>query len=253
MLAKRIIPCLDVHDGNVVKGVKFQNISSIGDPVELAMRYCSEGADELVFYDISASYENRKAILSVIEKTARNINIPLTVGGGVNTVEDFYSLLSAGADKVSINSGAIRNPKTIAAAAKRFGNQCVVLSMDVKKTRDGKWMVFSMGGRESTLMDAIEWAKKGESLGAGEIVINSIDRDGVYSGYDLEITSAISKVVGIPVIASGGAGEANHFADALTIGGADGALAASLFHRNQLNIGALKRMLASCGIPIRLV
>jgi cyclase len=253
MLAKRIIPCLDVHDGNVVKGVKFQNISSIGDPVELAMRYCSEGADELVFYDISASYENRKAILSVIEKTARNINIPLTVGGGVNTVEDFYNLLSAGADKVSINSGAIRNPKTIAAAAKRFGNQCVVLSMDVKKIQDGKWMVFSMGGRESTLMDAIEWAKTGESLGAGEIVINSIDRDGVYSGYDLEITSAISKVVGIPVIASGGAGESNHFVDALTIGGADGALAASLFHRNQLNIGALKRMLASCGIPIRLV
>lgn len=253
MLAKRIIPCLDVHDGNVVKGVKFENISNIGDPVELAIRYCNEGADELVFYDISASYENRKAILSVIEKTAKNINIPLTVGGGVNTIEDFYNLLSAGADKVSINSGAIRNPKTIIDAAKRFGTQCVVLSMDVKRSKDEKWKVFTIGGRENTNMDAVEWAKKAESLGAGEIVINSIDRDGVYSGYDLEITSAISNVVSIPIIASGGAGETRHFIEALTIGGADGALAASLFHRNQLNIGALKRTLASRGIPIRLV
>lgn len=253
MLAKRIIPCLDVHNGNVVKGVKFQNISTIGDPVELAIRYCNEGADELVFYDISASYENRKAILSVIEKTARNINIPLTVGGGVKTLEDFYNLLSAGADKVSINSGAIRNPKTISDAAKRFGSQCVVLSMDVKRTTDGNWMVFTKGGRENTYMDAIVWAKKTETLGAGEIVINSIDRDGVYSGYDLEITSTLSEIVGIPVIASGGAGESKHFLDALTIGGADGALAASLFHRNQLNIGSLKQTLASLGIPIRLV
>lgn len=253
MLAKRIISCLDVHDGNVVKGVKFQNISTIGDPVELAKRYCEEGVDELVFYDISASYENRKALLDVIEKTAININIPLTVGGGVNTIGDFYNLLSAGADKVSINSGAIKNPLAITEAAKRFGNQCVVLSMDVKMTSDGKWTVFTMGGRKNTCMDAVEWAKKAELLGAGEIVINSIDNDGVYGGYDLKITSLISKAVGIPVIASGGAGEIKHFEDALTIGGADGALAASLFHRNQLDIGLLKRTLASSGIPIRLV
>jgi len=253
MLAKRIISCLDVHDGNVVKGVKFQNISTIGDPVELAKRYCDEGVDELVFYDISASYENRKALLGVIEKTASCINIPLTVGGGVNTIEDFYNLLSAGADKVSINSGAIKNPLAITDAANRFGNQCVVLSMDVKMTSDGRWTVFTMGGRKNTYMDAVEWAKKAESLGAGEIVINSIDNDGVYGGYDLKITSLISEAVSIPVIASGGAGEIKHFMEALTIGGADGALAASLFHRNQLNIGLLKRTLASSGIPIRLV
>jgi cyclase len=253
MLAKRIIPCLDVHDGIVVKGVKFQNISTIGDPVELAMRYCSEGADELVFYDISASYENRKAILHVIEKTASKINIPLTVGGGVNSIDDFYNLLSAGADKVSINSGAVKNPSAIADAAKRFGNQCVVLSMDVKKTSDGKWTVFTMGGRQNTGLDALEWAKKVESLGAGEIVVNSIDCDGVYQGYDLGITAAISKSVNIPVIASGGAGDIKHFVDALTIGGADGALAASLFHREQLNIQTLKKALAAVGIPIRLI
>ena len=251
MLTKRIIPCLDVKDGRVVKGIQFKNLMEMGAPDALAMRYCSEGADEIVFYDISASYENRATLLEAVKNTAKNVTIPLTVGGGVNTLHDFYNLLNAGADKISVNSGALLNPQLISDAAKRFGSQCVVLSIDISKNINGQWMVFSKGGRIPTGLDAVEWAKKAVAMGAGEIVVNSIDNDGVVNGYDLEITAIISRATSVPVIASGGAGTLEHFTDAFKIGLADGALAASVFHKERLKISTVKMHLEKNGIPIR--
>ncbi len=251
MLAKRIIPCLDVRDGRVVKGTKFENIKELGDPVELARYYNSERADELVFYDITASYENRGIFLDVVEQVAKQVFIPFMVGGGVKSVEDFSKLLHRGADKVSVNSSAVENPKLIEAAAKKFGDQCVVLSIDGKK-EGSSWKVYTKGGRENTGLDVIEWAKRGVELGAGEIVMNSIDQDGVRSGYDLELLKALGEALRVPVIASGGAGNTQHFIDGFQIGKADGCLAASIFHQKELRIPDLKQELLEAGLPIRL-
>lgn len=251
MLAKRIIPCLDVRDGRVVKGRRFKDITDVDDPVELAGFYDREGADELVFYDITASFEKRDIFLNVVERTAEKVNIPFTVGGGIRTIDDFRAVLKAGADKVSINSSAVRNPDIIKDASLKFGRQCVVLSMDVKKVSWGKWKVFIDGGRIETELDAIEWAREGEALGAGEIVLNSIDCDGIRDGYDIEITSIVSKSVNIPVVASGGAGNANHILEVFKEGMADAALAASIFHYGDVKIGELKEYLSSNGIEVR--
>jgi cyclase len=250
MLAKRIIPCLDVDKGRVVKGTKFVNLKDAGDPVEIAKRYNEEGADELVFLDITASSDKRDILLEVVTKTAEQVFIPLTVGGGVRTVDDFRTLLSAGADKVSVNTAAVNNPKLLTDAAALFGNQCVVLAIDAKKVGTKKWEVFIHGGRTSTGRDAIEWAKEGEKRGAGEILLTSMDADGTKAGYDLELTKAISKAVKIPVIASGGAGEKEHFAEAFKAG-ASAALAASLFHFKELGISELKDYLERKKIRIR--
>ncbi len=251
MISKRIIPCFDVRDGMVVKGQKFENIKEVSEPVILAKKYNELGADELVFYDITASYEERKLFTEVVEKIANEVFIPLTVGGGINTVEDFSRVLKAGADKVSINSSAVKNPHLITEAAKKFGSQCVVLSIDVKRV-DGKFMVFVKGGRENTGLDAIEWAKKGEELGAGELVINSMDMDGVKKGFDKELLEEISKVVTIPIIASGGAGNMTHFKEVFNIKGVDAGLAASIFHFGEVEIPELKRYLKNEGIPTRI-
>lgn len=251
MISKRIIPCFDVRDGMVVKGQKFENIKEVSEPVILAKKYNELGADELVFYDITASYEERKLFTEVVEKIANEVFIPLTVGGGINTVEDFSRVLKAGADKVSINSSAVKNPHLITEAAKKFGSQCVVLSIDVKRV-DGKFMVFVKGGRENTGLDAIEWAKKGEELGAGELVINSMDMDGVKEGFDKELLEEISKVVTIPIIASGGAGNMTHFKEVFNIKGVDAGLAASIFHFGEVEIPELKRYLKNEGIPTRI-
>ncbi|MBN1468964.1 MAG: imidazole glycerol phosphate synthase subunit HisF [Fusobacteriaceae bacterium] len=251
MISKRIIPCFDVRDGMVVKGQKFENIKEVSEPVVLAKKYNELGADELVFYDITASYEERKLFTEVVEKIANEVFIPLTVGGGINTVEDFSRVLKAGADKVSINSSAVKNPHLITEAAKKFGSQCVVLSIDVKRV-DGKFMVFVKGGRENTGLDAIEWAKKGEELGAGELVINSMDMDGVKEGFDRELLEEISKVVTIPIIASGGAGNMTHFKEVFNIKGVDAGLAASIFHFGEVEIPELKRYLKNEGIPTRI-
>lgn len=251
MISKRIIPCFDVRDGMVVKGQKFENIKEVSEPVVLAKKYNELGADELVFYDITASYEERKLFTEVVEKIANEVFIPLTVGGGINTVEDFSRVLKAGADKVSINSSAVKNPHLITEAAKKFGSQCVVLSIDVKRIND-KFMVFVKGGRENTGLDAIEWAKKGEELGAGELVINSMDMDGVKEGFDRELLEEISKVVTIPIIASGGAGNMTHFKEVFNIKGVDAGLAASIFHFGEVEIPELKRYLKNEGIPTRI-
>lgn len=251
MISKRIIPCFDVRDGMVVKGQKFENIKEVSEPVILAKKYNELGADELVFYDITASYEERKLFTEVVEKIANEVFIPLTVGGGINTVEDFSRVLKAGADKVSINSSAVKNPHLITEAAKKFGSQCVVLSIDVKRV-DGKFMVFVKGGRENTGLDAIEWAKKGEELGAGELVINSMDMDGVKEGFDKELLEEISKVVTIPIIASGGAGNMTHFKEVFNIKGVDAGLAASIFHFGEVEIPELKRYLKNERIPTRI-
>lgn len=251
MISKRIIPCFDVRDGMVVKGQKFENIKEVSEPVILAKKYNELGADELVFYDITASYEERKLFTEVVEKIANEVFIPLTVGGGINTVEDFSRVLKAGADKVSINSSAVKNPHLITEAAKKFGSQCVVLSIDVKRVND-KFMVFVKGGRENTGLDAIEWAKKGEELGAGELVINSMDMDGVKEGFDRELLEEISKVVTIPIIASGGAGNMTHFKEVFNIKGVDAGLAASIFHFGEVEIPELKRYLKNEGIPTRI-
>lgn len=251
MISKRIIPCFDVRDGMVVKGQKFENIKEVSEPVILAKKYNELGADELVFYDITASYEERKLFTEVVEKIANEVFIPLTVGGGINTVEDFSRVLKAGADKVSINSSAVKNPHLITEAAKKFGSQCVVLSIDVKRV-DGKFMVFVKGGRENTGLDAIEWAKKGEELGAGELVINSMDMDGVKEGFDRELLEEISKVVTIPIIASGGAGNMTHFKEVFNIKGVDAGLAASIFHFGEVEIPELKRYLKNERIPTRI-
>ncbi len=250
MISKRIIPCFDVRDGIVVKGTKFENIKEVSEPVVLAKKYNAMGADELVFYDITASFEGRKLFTEIVEKIANEVFIPLTVGGGISTVEDFSRVLGAGADKVSINSSAVKNPQLITDAAKKFGSQCVVLSMDVKRV-DGEFMVFVKGGRENTGLDAIEWAKKGEALGAGELVINSMDVDGVKNGFDKELLEAISQVVTIPIIASGGAGNMEHFKDVFEVKGVDAGLAASIFHFGEVEIPELKKYLKEQGVAVR--
>jgi len=252
MLAKRIIPCLDVRGNKVVKGINFEGVRDVSDPVALAEYYNESGADELVFYDITASFEERELFTEILKKVAKKIFIPLTVGGGINTVNDFDRVLKSGADKVSVNSGAIKNPELINLAAQRYGNQCVVLSMDVKRV-DGKFTVFSKGGRENTGIDAIEWAKEGFNRGAGEIVVNSIDTDGVKKGFDLEMLQAVCDVVDIRVIASGGAGCADDFVKLFkTIDKVDAGLAASIFHFKQLEIKELKNILFNNNIPIRI-
>lgn len=251
MLAKRIIPCLDVKNGRVVKGVNFVDLRDAGDPVDCAAAYDAQGADELVFLDITASSDARSIMLDVAARVAQQVFIPFTVGGGVRTVEDFSALLAAGADKVSVNSAAIDNPSLITEAAEKFGSQCVVVAIDARRTGNG-WTVYKHGGRLDTGIDAIEWAAEAERLGAGEILLTSMDCDGVKQGYDLELTRAIADRVGIPVIASGGAGEMSHFRDALTEGGADAALAASLFHFGELTIPDLKNYLDREGVSVRL-
>ena len=252
MITKRIIPCLDVKNGRVVKGVNFLGLFDVSSPVELGKYYSDNGADELVFYDITASAEERKLFTDILTEVASTIFIPLTVGGGINTLDDFDRVLKCGADKVSVNSGAIKNPDLIYEAAKRYGNQCVVLSADVKRV-DGKFMLFSRGGRENTGLDAIEWIKRGADNGAGEIVLNSIDTDGVKRGFDLEMLSEVCKVVSVPVIASGGAGKAEDFIELFnTLPKVDAGLAASIFHFGEVKINELKQILSQSGIPVRL-
>ena len=252
MITKRIIPCLDVKDGRVVKGVNFLGLSDVSSPVELAKFYSDSGADELVFYDITASSEGRKLFTEVLRDVASQIFIPLSVGGGINSVEDFDRVLKCGADKVSVNSGAIKNPSLIKDAAVKYGDQCVVLSVDIKRVQ-GKFTVFAKGGRENTGIDAIEWIKKGVSNGAGEIVVNSIDTDGVKGGFDLEMLSAVSNAVDVPVIVSGGAGKIEHFTTLFkTLPKVDAGLAASIFHFKEVKIEDLKKELYKNGIPVRL-
>lgn len=253
MHTKRIIPCLDVHNGRVVKGVNFVDLKDAGDPVEIAKAYDQAGADELVFLDITATSEERNTVVDLVRRVAECVFIPFTVGGGIRTVEDFRTLLREGADKISINSAAIQNPQLIHDAAEKFGSQCVVVAIDVKKRPDGSgWNVYRSGGRIDTGLDAVEWAKKAEALGAGEILLTSMDGDGTKEGYDLEVTKTIAEAVAIPVIASGGAGTLEHFKDAFTIGKADAALAASLFHYKELEIREVKEYLRREGISVRL-
>ncbi len=252
MFAKRIIPCLDVKDGRVVKGVSFVNLVDAGDPVECAKAYDREQADELVFLDITATHEARGTMIDMVERVASSIFIPFTVGGGIRSVEDFTALLRAGADKISVNSAAVRDPGLISRAAEKFGSQCVVVAIDAKRTQGGGFEVYLNGGRIGTGIDAVGWAREAERRGAGEILLTSMDCDGQKSGYDLELTRAVAKAVGIPVIASGGAGTPEHFYDALTAGQADAALAASLFHFKELSIPALKEYLSGRGVPVRL-
>ena len=252
MLSKRIIPCLDVKDGRVVKGVNFIGLRDAGDPVESAEFYNKEGADELVFLDITASSDRRKTITDVVEKTAKKVFMPLTVGGGIRTVDDFREILLAGADKVAVNSAAVLNKKIIADAADRFGNQCVVLAIDAKKRPDGTYSVFINGGRTDMGLDAIEWAREGERLGAGEILLTSMDCDGTKNGFNVELTKKVTESVNIPVIASGGCGKLEHFLDIFNKSGCDAALAASLFHFRELSIRQVKEYLRENGIPVRL-
>ncbi len=252
MLAKRIIPCLDVKDGRVVKGVSFVNLRDAGDPVEQARVYDAEGADELVFLDITASHESRDIVLDMVRAVAESVFIPFTVGGGVRTVEDMRAILLAGADKVSINSAAVKTPQLISDGAQQFGSQCVVVAIDAKRKDDGGgWEVYVHGGRVPTGLDAVAWAAEVASLGAGEILLTSMDSDGTQAGYDVELTRAVAEAVPIPVIASGGAGNLDHFHDALVHGWADAALAASLFHYRQLSIGQVKTHLAAHHVPVR--
>ena len=252
MHTKRIIPCLDVNAGRVVKGIQFVNLIDAGDPVETAAAYDKAGADEVVFLDITASSDARKTVVDMVRRVAEKVFIPFTVGGGIRTVDDFRQILRAGADKVAVNSAAIMNPPLIADAADKFGSQCVVLAIDAKRREDGGWNIFKNGGRVDMGIDAVEWAIKGVELGAGEILLTSMDCDGTKAGYDLELTRAISDSVGVPVIASGGAGTKEHFYDALTQGGADAALAASLFHFKELEIKEVKEYLKDKGVPVRM-
>ncbi|RUM57933.1 MAG: imidazole glycerol phosphate synthase subunit HisF [Persephonella sp.] len=251
MLAKRIIPCLDVNKGRVVKGVNFVNLMDAGDPVEIAKAYDEAGADELVFLDITASAEDRNIILDVVKHTAETVFMPLTVGGGVRTLDDIRKLLESGADKVSINTSAVKNPSLVKDATIRFGSSTIVVAIDAKKVGENKWEVYIRGGRTPTGLDAVEWARQVEDLGAGEILLTSMDKDGTKSGYDIELTRAISEAVSIPVIASGGAGKKEHFLEAFVEGKADAALAASLFHFKELTISDVKRYLKENGVVIR--
>ena len=250
MLKKRVIPCLDVRGGRVVKGVKFESLRDVGDPAELAARYYDEGADEVVFLDISASKEERRTTLEVVRRTAEQLFIPLTVGGGIRSVEDVQNALSAGADKVSMNTAAVERPRLVGEASERFGAQCIVVAIDAKRVGD-RWLVHTHGGSRATDKDAVAWAREVAALGAGEILLTSMDRDGTGDGFDLELTRAVVDAAGIPVVASGGAGSIEHFAEALTTGGADAALAASLFHERQLTVGQVKRYLLEKGVPVR--
>ena len=257
MIAKRVIPCLDVHAGQVTRGVQFGKaeageLRNVGDPVELALRYNEQGADEMVFFDITASAHGRQTMVDVIERAADQCFMPLTVGGGLRTVEDMYAMLRAGADKVSINSSALATPELIRAGAEKFGSQCIVVSIDAKKVAPDRWEVFSHGGRKATGLEAVEWARRAVDLGAGEIVLNSIDADGTKAGFDLVITRRVSESVGVPVVASGGAGSLEHMAEVLLEGRADAVLAASIFHFGQHTVGEVKRFLASKGICVRL-
>ena len=252
MLAKRIIPCLDVSAGRVVKGVNFVELRDAGDPVEIARRYDEQGADELTFLDITASSDARDIILHVVERVAEQVFIPLTVGGGVRTVDDVRRLLNAGADKVSINTAAVNNPRVVADAADKVGSQCIVVAIDAKQTAPGKWEVFTHGGRNNTGLDAIEWARKVVSLGAGEILLTSMDRDGTRSGFDLELTRTVSDAVAVPVIASGGVGSLEHLADGVSIGHADAVLAASIFHFGEHTVREAKELMRARGIEVRL-
>lgn len=253
MLTKRIIPCLDVNNGRVVKGVNFVNLRDAGDPVEIAAAYDKAGADELVFLDITASSDARETVVDMVERVASQIFIPFTVGGGIRTVADFRKLLRAGADKISVNSAAIDRPELIREAAEKFGRQCVVVAIDARRRPDGSgWNVYKHGGRIDTGLDALEWAAEADRLGAGEILLTSMDGDGTKAGYDCELTARIAETVSVPVIASGGAGTMEHFYEALTVGKADAALAASLFHYRELEIGELKRYLSSRGLPMRI-
>lgn len=252
MLAKRIIPCLDVDKGRVVKGVNFVNLIDAGDPVEIASVYDKEGADEIVFLDITASSEDRNIILDVVKKTAETVFMPLTVGGGVRSLEDIRKLLENGADKVSINTAAVKNPSLVESAAIRFGSSTIVVAIDAKKVGENKWEVYIHGGRTPTGIDAVEWAKAVESLGAGEILLTSMDKDGTKSGYDIELTKAVSEAVKIPVIASGGAGKVQHFYEAFEYGKADACLAASIFHFKEIEISELKNFLKNKRINVRL-
>ena len=252
MFTKRIIPCLDVNNGRVVKGVNFVNLRDAGDPVEIAAAYDRAGADEVVFLDITASSDARGTVVDMVRKVAEKVFIPFTVGGGIRTVEDFRAILREGADKVSVNSAAISNPQLISDAADKFGRQCVVVAIDARRRADGSgWNIFKNGGRIDTGLDAVEWARKVDALGAGEILLTSMDCDGTKAGYDLELTRTIAEAVSVPVIASGGAGRLEHFYDALTEGGADAALAASLFHYKELEIMQVKDYLAQRGVPVR--
>ena len=261
MLAKRIIPCLDIKDGRVVKGVNFVGLRDAGDPVEQARAYDAEGADELVFLDISATPEGRATVAPMVRRVADEVFLPLTVGGGIRAVDDMRAILRAGADKVSINSAAVKTPELITAGAEKFGSQCVVVAIDAKRTdnpnfqnpklQNPKWEVYVSGGRVPAGLDAVEWARRAVALGAGEILLTSIDADGTKTGYDLALTRAVAEAVSVPVIASGGAGRLEHFADALTAGGAEAALAASLFHDKVLSVGEVKSYLARCGVVVR--
>ena len=257
MLARRVIPCLDVHGGQVTRGVQFGRaeageLRNVGDPVALALRYNEQGADEMVFFDITASAHGRQTMVEVIQRAADQCFMPLTVGGGIRTVEDMHTMLKAGADKISINSAALANPDLIRAGAEKFGSQCIVVSIDAKKVAPDRWGVFSHGGRTNTGRDALEWAQRAVALGAGEIVLNSIDADGTKAGFDLAITRRISESVGVPVVASGGAGNLEHLAEVLLAGKADAVLAASIFHFGDYTVGDVKRYLASRGIPVRI-
>ena len=251
MLAKRIIPCLDVRDGRVVKGVNFVNIRDAGDPVELARFYTDQGADEIVFLDITATSDGRATVADVVERTAEQVFVPLTVGGGIRTLEDFRQLLRAGADKISVNSAAVKDPGLISRAAERFGSQCVVLAIDARRRPEGSYEVVVAGGRTPTGLDAVEWARRGEALGAGEILLTSMDADGTKAGFDLEMTRAVTQAVSIPVIASGGCGSLEHFAQVFAETDCDAALAASLFHFGELTVPQVKEYLRKRKIPVR--
>jgi imidazole glycerol-phosphate synthase subunit HisF len=252
MLAKRIIPCLDVKDGRVVKGVQFVNLRDAGDPVEAAMAYDAQNADELVFLDITASHENRKIMLDVVARTAEGVYMPLTVGGGIRSIDDVRSLLRAGADKVSLNTAAVERPALIGEAAERFGSQCIVIAIDARASGAGTWAVYTHGGRRATGRDAVEWAREATRLGAGEILLTSMDRDGTKDGYDLELTRAIATAVDVPVIASGGAGSLEHLVEGLVDGRADAVLAASIFHFGIHTIAEAKAYLRERGVPVRI-
>lgn len=252
MLSKRIIPCLDVKDGRVVKGVNFVNLRDAGDPVEIAKKYSDEGADEICFLDITASNEERETMIDVVERTAAQVFVPLTVGGGVRTLNDVRQILLAGADKVSINTAAVKNPDFVKEAADKFGSQCIVVAIDARSVGDSKWEVFTHGGRNPTGIDAVEWAQKMEDYGAGEILLTSMDKDGTKSGYDLPLTKTISRNLRIPIIASGGAGNLEHLSDGVKLGEADAVLVASIFHYGEYTIKEAKEFLSAKGIPVRL-